>query len=113
MEPGKISGHTHIHGKPSNWDDSQGECLALHTRAVQHHDCNFHESAWYPSPAEQNLILAGYPVILSISCTKHPVVGMRVDIDEPPADDQPNTSPKAPSGDDSSGEKELAAMDLD
>lgn len=79
MLPGRIPNHTHLIGKPADWDESAlGHCAALHCRAEIIDGVMYLRSAWVPSPAELQLLNSGASIELGIAGGGHPVVNMGV-----------------------------------
>lgn len=78
MTPGNIKGATRALGKPTNWDDKDGECATLYVRDHRGAGPTIMQSAWYPSPEEIEQMIKGEPVILSIWGPSHPPVSLEV-----------------------------------
>lgn len=79
MISGRITGASLNLGAPEDWDeDTNGPCQTITARQVYHGDTPFLETAWYPTGAELQQLLAGQPLILSINCISHPVVSLHM-----------------------------------
>jgi len=70
-----IQGATRRLGAPSNWNhETDGIC---HTLEIFDQD-GFMTSAWKPAPDELKRLIDGFPILLSIQGTRHPVVSLSV-----------------------------------
>lgn len=75
MRPIPIKGATHRLGAPEGWDHSkEGIC---HTLEAVHEDGWF-TSAWIPSEKELKLLNDGFPILLMIQGSRHPVVSLAI-----------------------------------
>lgn len=70
-----IQGATRRLGAPPGWDHStDGIC---HTLEIHDQD-GWMTSAWIPSEKELKQLNEGFPILLHIQGTMHPVVGMSI-----------------------------------
>lgn len=83
MLPGLIEGRTNVAAAGDELAKEGVRDLAI--KVVRIGDLNFMQSAWFPSPAELDLLNRGAPVILGISAPRHPVV--HVIVGNPPPND--------------------------
>jgi hypothetical protein len=62
---------THLLGAPNGWDEKQhSKCLQLPVRVSQD---GYFESAWEPTPAELQTLIAGGSIILRVFGGQPPV----------------------------------------
>ena len=70
-----IEGHTRRLGAPPSWDHSkEGIC---HTLEILDEN-GWMVSAWMPTPKELKQLNEGYPILLMIKGSLHPVVAMAI-----------------------------------
>jgi hypothetical protein len=75
--PRKLTDATRSMGKPSDWDDSLGECQSLDIHdTVDEKDNPIMISAWALEEGELEKLAAGAPLFLRIYGTGHPVVAL-------------------------------------
>lgn len=75
----RIQGATRNLGKPSDWDDSKGNCVSLPIRdEVLSGGIPCMVSSWQPTPEEAERIAAGAPIWLRIVGVSHPPVSLEV-----------------------------------
>ena len=75
MRPIPIQGCTRRIGAPQGWDhEKMGIC---HTIEVLDSD-GWMITAWMPKPEELERLNNGFPILLCIMGTRHPVVGLTI-----------------------------------
>ena len=70
MFPGIIEGRNFCYTAPAGMDN----CNDLHCRVEEDQGVRTISSAWFPTPAELELLNQGAPVILTVWGNAHPVV---------------------------------------
>lgn len=78
MEPGSINGATRVLGAPSNWDQSQGECVGLPILDRDTPHGHVMISEWVPTEEERERLARGMPVHVWVYGHGHPVLSVTV-----------------------------------
>lgn len=79
MIPARIEGCTRALGAPRGWTpETSGACVGLPIRDEQSGDMPCMVSAWEPTPAELQAIIAGAKIMLRVVGTAHPPVALYV-----------------------------------
>lgn len=74
-----IEGYTRVLGAPKGWTpETSGKCGGLPIRDAMNGDQPCMVSAWEPTPAEIEKIVAGEKIYLSVIGTGHPPVMLHV-----------------------------------
>lgn len=75
-----IQGHTRRIGAPANWDhEKNGICHTIEViDQADEQGINWMQTAWMPTPEEMKQLNDGFPIILSIAGTRHPVVSLQI-----------------------------------
>lgn len=80
MIPGRIENASIMFGAPQGWDEGRDGLVGVLPVRVDLEDGHtILRSAWFPTPAELEALLAGAPVILGVvDAGGHPVVQLGV-----------------------------------
>ncbi len=79
MRPIPIKGCTRRMGAPPNWNhETDGICHTLEILDQVVDDSHWMTSAWIPTEKELKQLNDGFPILLSIQGSRHPVVSMAI-----------------------------------
>jgi len=79
MIPKRIAGATRWLGAPKGWEpETDGDCSHLAILDIEGDGAPVMLSAWEPTPAELQALVAGAPVYLQVRGTVHPPVNVWV-----------------------------------
>jgi hypothetical protein len=74
-----IKGCTRRIGATAGWDhEKDGLCHTIEVLDQEVDGHNWMQTAWLPTVRELEQLNAGYPIILSILGTRHPVVSLQI-----------------------------------